>query len=158
MTFANIVSISFFNFPTSIWALRAISHSFAYKMAGPEGINIQEQLALQNKALEAIDSASNELFELNQKIWRKPELAYQEKYAHEVVTSYLEKKGFAVTRHYSLETAFRAESEGGLGSEGLTVGVMCEYDALENIGHACGHNLIAEAGVATGIGKNHNNS
>ena len=30
--------------------------------------------------------------------------------------------------------------------------VVCEYDALPEIGHACGHNLIAEAGVAAGLG------
>ena len=30
--------------------------------------------------------------------------------------------------------------------------VLCEYDALPEIGHACGHNLIAECGVAAGIG------
>lgn len=29
---------------------------------------------------------------------------------------------------------------------------MCEYDALPDVGHACGHNLIAEAGYAAGIG------
>ena len=32
------------------------------------------------------------------------------------------------------------------------VSVLCEYDALPEIGHACGHNLIAECGVAAGIG------
>ena len=30
--------------------------------------------------------------------------------------------------------------------------VICEYDALPGIGHACGHNLIAEIGVAAGLG------
>ena len=29
---------------------------------------------------------------------------------------------------------------------------MCEYDALPGIGHACGHNLIAEAAVAAALG------
>ncbi len=32
------------------------------------------------------------------------------------------------------------------------VSVLCEYDALPEIGHACGHNLIAECGVAAAIG------
>merc|ERR1712025_1063870 len=35
---------------------------------------------------------------------------------------------------------------------GVSVGVICEYDALPGIGHACGHNLIAQAGVATAMG------
>lgn len=30
--------------------------------------------------------------------------------------------------------------------------VLCEYDALPDIGHACGHNLIAEIGLAAAIG------
>ena len=30
--------------------------------------------------------------------------------------------------------------------------MICEYDALPGIDHACGHNLIAEAGVAAGLG------
>jgi metal-dependent amidase/aminoacylase/carboxypeptidase family protein len=34
----------------------------------------------------------------------------------------------------------------------LKVGVLCEYDALPGVGHACGHNLIAEAGIATALG------
>ena len=30
--------------------------------------------------------------------------------------------------------------------------VISEYDALPEIGHACGHNLIAEVGVASAVG------
>lgn len=30
--------------------------------------------------------------------------------------------------------------------------VLCEYDALPEIGHACGHNLIAEVVEAAGLG------
>ena len=29
---------------------------------------------------------------------------------------------------------------------------MCEYDALPEIGHACGHNLIAQVGIGAGVG------
>ena len=38
---------------------------------------------------------------------------------------------------------------------GLKVGVFCEYDALPGVGHACGHNLIAEVGIATGLGNDY---
>ena len=102
-------------------------------------------------AEEAIDRLSEELFELNQEIWRNPELCFEERQAHQLLTKYLEEKGFKVSRHYTLETAFRAES--GENGTGPTVGVMCEYDALPDIGHACGHNLIAEAAVAASIGE-----
>ena len=106
---------------------------------------------LRKVAAAAIDKFSNEFFELNQKIWKNPELGYQEKHAHKVLTDFVEEKGFKVSRQYTLDTAFRAVS--GECDEGLTVGVMCEYDALPEVGHACGHNLIAEAGVAAGIGE-----
>ena len=35
---------------------------------------------------------------------------------------------------------------------GTTVCIICEYDALPEIGHACGHNLIAEVGIAASLG------
>ena len=57
--------------------------------------------------------------------------------------------GFPVERKYKLDTAFRAVYGNG---EGPHVAVISEYDALPDIGHACGHNLIAEVGVGAGIG------
>lgn len=54
--------------------------------------------------------------------------------------------GFSVTRHLHLETAWEAIFIRGHG--GRTIGVNSEMDALPGIGHACGHNLIAIAGVA----------
>lgn len=53
-------------------------------------------------------------------------------------------------RKYKCDTAFRAVL--GESSHGPHVAVICEYDALPGIGHACGHNLIAETGVAAGLG------
>ena len=93
-----------------------------------------------------------------------PELKFEEKYesfmlrqnlylmnhcrfAHDTLTSYLSSKGFHVTRHYAgLDTAWRAEFS--LGSGGRVIGINSEMDALPNIGHACGHNLIAVSGIA----------
>ena len=49
-----------------------------------------------------------------------------------------------------MPTAFRAIHDTGV--PGPTVGIMCEYDALPGIGHACGHNLIAEATTAGFLG------
>lgn len=64
------------------------------------------------------------------------------------IQGFLEERGFAVERGaHGLATAFRAT----FGSGDPTVAVLCEYDALPGIGHACGHNLIATSGVATGL-------
>ena len=52
-----------------------------------------------------------------------------------------------MTRHaYGLETAFEVRKATGSGS-GRTVNFNLEYDALPDMGHACGHNLIATAGL-----------
>ena len=105
---------------------------------------------LKQKAKEAIDQHSAELYDLSKRILKNPELAFKEFYAHDLLTEYFAAHGFDVTRHYTLDTAFRAETgEDG----GLTVGLICEYDALPEVGHACGHNLIAESGVAAALGK-----
>nr|CAG8558705.1 11343_t:CDS:10 [Entrophospora candida] len=97
-------------------------------------------------ALQAIDQVSSELREISLKIHEHPELAYQEKYAHELLVTYLKSKGFEVTPNaYGIETAFTAEFQSKSG-KGKTVSFNSE------IGHACGHNLIAISGVAAAIG------
>jgi len=61
-------------------------------------------------------------------------------------------RGFTVSRQYlGLATAWRAEFRRGARGVGRTVGVNAEMDALPGIGHGCGHNLIAMAGVATAL-------
>ena len=105
---------------------------------------------MKQKAKQAIDAHSAELYGLNKTIWENPELNFKEMHAHGELTKFLAAHGFDVTPHYTLDTAFRAETgEDG----GLTVGLICEYDALPEVGHACGHNLIAESGVAAALGK-----
>eukprot|EP00058_Branchiostoma_floridae_P014398 XP_002599886.1 hypothetical protein BRAFLDRAFT_58112 [Branchiostoma floridae] len=103
---------------------------------------------LKTRSIAAVQACASDLYDLSQEIWKNPELAFKEHHAHKVLTDFLEKQGFRVDRHYKLETAFRAVygKEGG-----LHVCVICEYDALPGIGHGCGHNLIAEVGVAAGI-------
>lgn len=105
---------------------------------------------LKQAACSAIGNASEELYKLSNEIWCNPELGYEEYHAHKVLTDILERKGFTVFRKYKIETAFRAEI--GSTEHGSHIAVICEYDALPEIGHACGHNLIAEVGVAAGLG------
>jgi amidohydrolase len=65
-----------------------------------------------------------------------------------VYPSFLEARGFDVRRgQWEMPTAFRAVA----GSGSPTIAVLCEYDALPEIGHACGHNLIAASGIAAGL-------
>jgi metal-dependent amidase/aminoacylase/carboxypeptidase family protein len=98
----------------------------------------------------AIDADAEGLDFLAGDIWANPEVGYEEEYAHERICSFLEARGFPVQRAYlGIKTAFRTEFRVG---DGPTIGIMAEYDALPGIGHACGHNLICEAGVAAFLG------
>lgn len=102
-----------------------------------------------NGSLNAIDAANKPLHELNKQIHGNPELAYQEFFAVKTISSFLRGQGYSVTDHaYGLETSFTAE----VGKGGPLVIVCAEYDALPNIGHACGHNLIATSSVAAFLG------
>ncbi|GFT87179.1 peptidase M20 domain-containing protein 2 [Nephila pilipes] len=98
----------------------------------------------------AIDGEREFLNSVSQEIWNTPELSYKEFHAHEILTSALIRYGFHVEKHYIVPTAFKAEFasvEGG----GPVIAVLLEYDALPDIGHACGHNLIAEVGLAASL-------
>ncbi|XP_076444595.1 xaa-Arg dipeptidase-like isoform X1 [Babylonia areolata] len=108
---------------------------------------------LKQIACDAIDAKMTALKALSQDIWNHPELCYEEKHAHQVLTQFLEENGFSVERKFHLDTAFRAgpnnvKSQG----DGPNIAVLCEYDALPGIGHACGHNLIAMLGIAASLG------
>ncbi|KZT37726.1 amidohydrolase [Sistotremastrum suecicum HHB10207 ss-3] len=99
---------------------------------------------------ERVDELSSSLRELSLKINGDPELEFEEYHAHDNLTAFMESHGFTVARHYlGLETAWRAEFSHGHG--GRVMGVNSEMDALPAIGHACGHNLIAIAGVAVAL-------
>ncbi len=95
-----------------------------------------------------VDELSELLLDVSHDIWDHPELCFEEHHAHDVLCDALESQGLRTTRHaYNLETAFVAEA----GTEGPCVAVLCEYDALPDIGHACGHNVIAAAGLGAGL-------
>ncbi|XP_073749728.1 xaa-Arg dipeptidase isoform X2 [Callorhinus ursinus] len=111
------------------------------------------------RAAERIDKAAERLGALSRAIWSEPELAYEEHRAHGVLTRFFECEppaaSWSVQPHYHLDTAFRAEwGPPGVGAapRPLQLGFLCEYDALPGIGHACGHNLIAEVGAAAALG------
>ena len=108
--------------------------------------------ALFDVATKAIDSAREELVGIALDIHAHPELNYQEYYAANLLAGTLEQHDFAVERGVGgVETAFRATLQGGAG-HGPTVAILAEYDALPEIGHGCGHNLIAMAAIGAGLG------
>ncbi|KAH7890783.1 amidohydrolase [Phlebopus sp. FC_14] len=97
-----------------------------------------------------VDTFSSALRSLSLRIHDHPEVMFEETYAHDTLTDFIESLGFTVTRRYlGLPTAWRAEFTHGKG--GRTLGINSEMDALPLIGHACGHNLIAASGVGVAI-------
>jgi amidohydrolase len=106
--------------------------------------------ALKKTIAQAVDRLGDDLEKLSHRIHDHPELGYQEAQAAAWLTEFLDAQGFKVERGVAgVETAFRATLELG---EGPTLAILCEYDALPQIGHACGHNVIATAGVGAGAG------
>ena len=96
-----------------------------------------------------IDSRSADLIFISHEIHAHPELNFEEKFAHEILTQYIADSKLKVDRSaFELDTAFDVSVRGG---NGPTVAVICEYDALPGIGHACGHNIIATAGLGAGV-------
>jgi amidohydrolase len=97
---------------------------------------------------QAVDRLADDLEKLSHRIHDNPELAYQEVKAAAWLSEYLAAHGFTVERGVAgVQTAFRATMETG---QGPTIAILCEYDALPAIGHACGHNVIATSGAGAG--------
>jgi amidohydrolase len=104
--------------------------------------------AVKQRVLDEVDRLADRLVEVSHEIHAHPELCFEEHTAHRILTDELERGGLPVSRGaYELPTAFDAR----VGTEGPTVAVLCEYDALPGIGHACGHNIIAAAGLGAAL-------
>ena len=92
-----------------------------------------------NRIADWIASHEAELTDIAHDIFCHPELAYEEIYSSKRLASFLENQGFQITwKTAGIDTAFTATW--GNGSPRL--GFLAEYDALPEIGHACGHNLL----------------
>lgn len=102
---------------------------------------------LKHRTRERIADLQPVLIRLAESIHARPEAAFDETFAAAAVSALAEEHGFRVTRD---GTAFHAR----FGSGDCHVGFCAEYDALPELGHACGHNLIAamSAGAAIALG------
>src|SRR5271166_460429 len=97
---------------------------------------------------ELVRRRGGDLVELSHAIHAEPELAFDEYRSCAKAQALVAERGFEITqRAAGLDTAFRAD----FGSGPLVVGVCAEYDALPEIGHACGHNIIAASAVGAAL-------
>ncbi|MDI3481421.1 MAG: hypothetical protein PWQ97_1076 [Tepidanaerobacteraceae bacterium] len=99
------------------------------------------------------DKLKQEIFEVADEIHKNPELGNQEFMASRLLKEKITKYGFKIQDVEGLPTAFIASKKGT--KPGPTIAFLAEYDALPQIGHACGHNLIAAAsfGAAAALGS-----
>lgn len=99
-----------------------------------------------DKIREYIDENRARLIEISDEIHRNPELAFKEVEASKILAEELRKAEFNVEHGVAgMDTAIVADYPEI--SEGPTVAILAEYDALPEIGHACGHNLIGTAAL-----------
>ena len=99
-------------------------------------------------ARERFNGAQDDLIALSHRIHAHPEPGFEEEKASAWLCETLDAAGFAVERGIcDLPTAFRAR----IGSGPLHIGICAEYDCLPEIGHACGHNIIAASAIGAAL-------
>lgn len=105
---------------------------------------------LYSKLQSRVDELKEQLFEVNLRIHDHPELGNQEFFASQIITDILREAGFSIEIPYcDLATGFRCELQ--MKEPGPTIALMAEYDALPDIGHGCGHNMIATIALGAAL-------
>ena len=100
-------------------------------------------------ATTSVDERSAALIDISHTIHERPELGFEERFAAGVLSAALADGGFEVERSaFGIETSFAGRIGHG---DGPHIVICCEYDALPEIGHGCGHNIIAAAGLGAGL-------
>lgn len=106
---------------------------------------------MKQKIISEIDMIKDELIRLSHDIHSNPEIGFQEKKAVTWQTKLLQKHGFNIEYPYcKVRQAFKATFK--CNDKGPKIAFLSEYDALPEIGHGCGHNIIAASAVGAAIG------
>jgi amidohydrolase len=111
-------------------------------------IDTTSQDTLRDTVRESAAAVGPSILELSHKVHALAEISWEEHDSAAAVAAVLRDGGFEVTeRAYDVPTAIEAV----YGTGELTVVICAEYDALPEVGHACGHNMIAAAGVGAAL-------
>ncbi|MFZ0492007.1 MAG: M20 family metallopeptidase [Acidimicrobiia bacterium] len=103
---------------------------------------------LKQRAEQHFSEVEEDLKGISHWMYEHPEIAFQEYETSAKLAGYLAEHGFDVEYPaYGLDTAFVARA----GADGPEVVICAEYDALPGVGHACGHDIIATAGLGAGL-------
>lgn len=120
----------------------------ALQDAGPGALDPSGLDAVKAVMADHLDGIADTLLDVSHRIHSRPELNFAEHFAHDLLCDTLDAAGLGATRHaHGLDTAFVATA----GTTGPNIAVCLEYDALPGIGHGCGHNIIAAAGLGAGL-------
>ena len=105
---------------------------------------------LKGLIINEVHSLKARMIAVSEAIHKNPEIGLMENMASELLSSELEKHGFAVQRGIAgMQTAFKATLP--MRESGAHVAYLAEYDALPQIGHGCGHNIIGTSAVFSAI-------
>ena len=100
------------------------------------------------KLNQIVEQLAPEVFPLSEYLTTHPEIGGEEKESSAYIAHFLEKYGYTVEMDYcGLSYAFRAYKP----SDKPRIALMCEYDALPEIGHACGHSLSCGISVLSAL-------
>ncbi len=99
---------------------------------------------------QAVETIAPEALDLSHRVHATPEIAFQERQASQWTAQLLERHGFEITAPVGgLDTAFVARWRGS--AAGPVVAFAGEYDALPEVGHGCGHNLMCSSSAGAAI-------
>jgi amidohydrolase len=105
---------------------------------------------MKDSMIKELETFKEKLWEINDYIYNNPELGNKEFKAVEKLAGILREHNFIVeTGIANMPTAFKAIYDSN--KPGPTVSYLCEYDALPDIGHGCGHNMIGTMSAGAGI-------
>jgi amidohydrolase len=97
-----------------------------------------------------VDRLRDQLIGLSRTLYENPEISFEEYQSMALLADVAEEGGFSVERgNGGLATAYKAVQAGQKG--GPTIAFLAEYDALPEIGHACGHNFIAASSTGAAL-------
>lgn len=107
---------------------------------------------MKNKIKKTIEDNLEYVFKnIGTVLYKNPEISEEEYKSCKLIVEFMEMEGFTVEENFcNIETAFKAVYKGK--KPGEKIAFLCEYDALPNIGHGCGHNLISSMSILASLG------
>lgn len=102
-----------------------------------------------NRINNNVEKHLNDYYQMVVDMYNNPEIGFEEVKAQKMLSDYLKENGFDVQCSVVCKTDYIGVYDSK--KEGPTIGFMCEYDALPEVGHGCGHNMIAPMSIGAAI-------